>query len=65
MVLALAAIGVYGVAAQVGRVRTKEIGIRLALGATTADIARAFVMRGLAFAVIAVAAGTLVATSLY
>jgi ABC-type antimicrobial peptide transport system permease subunit len=47
--MVLAAVGVYGVAAQVARSRTREVGIRLALGATRAQITRALVTRILWF----------------
>jgi putative ABC transport system permease protein len=43
--MVLAAVGVYGVAAQVARMRTREVGIRLALGATPVQVTRALVSR--------------------
>jgi len=55
--LALAAIGLYGVLAfNVGR-RTREIGIRVALGATRYDVVHSVVARGLALVVPGVAIG--------
>jgi putative ABC transport system permease protein len=48
--LVLAAIGVFGVASQAARARTREVGIRLALGATGAGIVRSLVLRGARFA---------------
>lgn len=55
--LGLAVVGVYGVAAQAARARTREIGIRLALGATTRDVLRTLMTRGLGFVAVGVAAG--------
>jgi putative ABC transport system permease protein len=55
--LALAAIGLYGVLAfNVGR-RTREIGIRVALGATRYDVVQSVVARGLALVLPGVAIG--------
>jgi predicted permease len=53
----LAAIGVYGVASQAARARTREVGIRLALGASGPAIVRALVTRGAVVVGIGVAAG--------
>jgi putative ABC transport system permease protein len=55
--LALAALGVYGVATQATRVRLREIGIRLALGAAPRDVLRTLMVRGATFAGLGVAAG--------
>jgi predicted permease len=43
--MVLAAVGVYGVSAQVARSRTREAGIRLALGASPIQVTRALVVR--------------------
>ena len=55
--LGLAAIGLYGIVAQSVAERTREIGVRMSLGATRADIARSVVARGLTPAVAGAAIG--------
>jgi putative ABC transport system permease protein len=53
----LAIVGVYGVVAQLARQRTREIGIRLALGAEKGAVQWLVVRHGLGLAAIGVAAG--------
>lgn len=61
MALALAAVGLYGVMSySVGR-RTRELGLRMALGASAADILRAVLRGGLALTVAGAAAGIVLA----
>ena len=55
--LLLAAVGLYGVLAQSVALRTHEIGIRVALGATARDVARLVVGQGLRLVLVGVAAG--------
>jgi predicted permease len=55
--LVLAAIGVYGVMAYIVSERTPELGVRVALGATTRDLIRMVLVEALALAAAGVALG--------
>jgi putative ABC transport system permease protein len=57
LALALGVVGVYGVLSYVISQRTREIGIRLALGEPPAAVQRRFVRHGLALAALGIAAG--------
>jgi predicted permease len=61
MALALGVIGIYGVMAYVVSQRSREIGIRLALGARPAELKRLFVRQGLTLAAVGAVAGMLTA----
>jgi predicted permease len=57
MALLLGVVGLYGVVAYIAAQRTREIGIRMALGAQRRDVTRLFVRQGLWLTAIGVAIG--------
>lgn len=57
--LALAAVGLYGVVSYTVRQRTKELGIRIALGATGSDVLHSVIRQGLVYAGIGLPLGLL------
>ena len=61
--LLLATVGMYGVIAYVATQRTREIGIRMALGAQMGDVRRMFLRHGLWLAGIGIAVGIVVAVA--
>jgi putative ABC transport system permease protein len=62
--LALAAVGLYGAIAYSVAERTREMGIRIALGAAKGEILRMIVGQGLALALAGLAIGTVAALAL-
>jgi predicted permease len=59
--LALASVGIYSVLSYIVRGRSREIGIRTALGARSADVVRLVVFEGMTPALIGIAAGAVAA----
>ena len=61
LALALAVVGIYGVASYVALMRTREIGVRIALGATASSVRRLIVTEGARPIVIGIVGGLAVA----
>ncbi|HKW49228.1 MAG TPA: ABC transporter permease [Gemmatimonadaceae bacterium] len=59
--IALASVGLFGVLATMVRQRRRELGIRMTLGASPAEVARIVVRRGLTLAALGAASGLVVA----
>ena len=64
MALVLGVVGIYGVIAYVVAQRSREIGIRLALGAAPAQLKQMFVRQGLALTAVGAAVGLVAAVAL-
>jgi putative ABC transport system permease protein len=64
MALVLGIVGIYGVISYAVSQRTREIGIRLALGAQAGELKRMFVRHGLVLAAIGVTIGLVAAMGL-
>ena len=64
LALLIAAVGVYGLVAYDVARRTRELGIRMALGATKADVVRLVLRQGFRAAAVGVSVGLLLAAGI-
>ena len=65
LALVLASLGIYGVLSYAVTQRTREIGVRVALGASIGDVTRMVVGHGIALTVLGIAIGTGVALAVH
>jgi ABC-type antimicrobial peptide transport system permease subunit len=64
LALVIACVGIYGVLAYTVTLRTREIGVRMAVGASPADVMKMIVGRGLKMGLIGLAVGLVLALAL-
>jgi putative ABC transport system permease protein len=64
LALSLAAVGIYGVMAFSVAVRTRELGLRMAVGAGTGDVLRLVLREGMGFSLIGLGVGLALALAL-
>lgn len=62
--LILGAVGIYGVISYTASMRTREIGLRMAIGAQQGDVLRLFLREGMLLAILGIAIGTVGALAL-
>ena len=62
--LILGAVGIYGVISYTASLRTREIGLRMAIGAQEGDVLRLFLREGMLLALIGIMVGTMGAIAL-